>query len=121
MDWLASFRGRYPGFDSVPNSTVSLYLDDAKLFLDEGVWGTFYTLGIMTLTCHELMLNGMGDTLGGVAGNITSRSDGDISVSFKAKMVYSAADEYYTQTPCGERYLDMRNRAGMGIFTVPVS
>ena len=121
MITIAGFRARYPQFDSVSDATVQAYLDDAVLRVDEGVWGDHYETGVYALACHEMTLQGLGDQPAGAppAGNVTSLKDGAVAVTFKQSTNETIGDDYYNQTPCGQKYLSLQRLMGMGIVVVP--
>ena len=123
MVTLAGFRTLYPRFDSVADATVQAYLDAAELELDEGVWGDHYESGVYALACHEMMLQGLGETPEGSlpVGNVTALKDGAVSVSFKQTTNESLGDDYYNQTACGQKYLRLMRLLGNGIVVIPAT
>jgi hypothetical protein len=81
---VADFRARFSEFDSVPDATVQIFLDDAELCVDEDRWGKFYDIGILYLAAHELQLDLKAKQVGSlgslnVAGPISARTADKVS------------------------------------------
>jgi hypothetical protein len=78
----AAFRLRYPDFDAVsyPDPVVQSALDDAALEISAASWGSLYNRGAYALCAH--LLYSANVTGAGSIGGISSRSIGDVSVTF---------------------------------------
>jgi hypothetical protein len=117
----ADFKIRFPEFVSVDDSRIQFWLDDAQLEVGEPAWGTLYEKGVMLLSAHLLSVdqsNSDEDESGGATGNVTSRSVGDVSVSFAKATSDSSSDDWYLQTNYGSEYLRLKKRVGMGIVAI---
>ncbi len=118
----ATFKIRFPEFSSVADSRVQFFLDDAELEVGEAAWGTLYEKGVFLLAAHLLKLDQIRqdtDTDSGDSGsNVTSRSVGDVSVSFAKATAQSVTDDWYLQTSYGVEYLRLKRRMGMGCVAV---
>ena len=117
----ADFKIRFLEFGSIPDSRVQLWLDDALLEVGESAWGDLYEKGVFLLAAHFLSLDQINqgeDESGGVTGNVTSRSVGDVSVSFAKATSDSSSDDWYLQTSYGSEYLRLKKRVGMGIVAI---
>jgi hypothetical protein len=118
----ATFKIRFPEFDSVPDARVDLFIADALLKVGEVPWGDLYEKGVFTLAAHYLQLSlnrQLGDTTGGGSVNqVTSRSIGDVSVSFGASSSDSGTEDYYRSTQYGQEYWAMMQCVGQGMVAI---
>jgi hypothetical protein len=117
----ADFKIRFEEFESVPDSKIQFWLNDALLEVGESAWSELYEKGVFLLAAHLLSLdlsNQDEDESGGATGNVTSRSVGDVSVSFAKATSDSSSDDWYLQTSYGTEYLRLKKRMGMGIVAI---
>lgn len=117
----ADFKIRFEEFDEVDDSKIQFWMDDAVLEVGESAWDTLYEKGVMLLTAHLLSIdlsNQDEDESGGVTGNVTNRSVGDVSVGLAKATPDSSSDDWYLQTSYGSEYLRLKKRMGMGIVAM---
>ncbi len=117
----ADFKVRFPEFGETDDSRIQFWLNDAQLEVGESAWGDLYEKGVMLLAAHFLSLDQINqdeDESGGITGNVTSRSVGDVSVSFAKSSSDSSSDDWYLQTNYGSEYLRLKKRVGMGIVAI---
>lgn len=116
------FKIRFPEFEEIPDSRIQFWLDDAQLEVGESAWDDLYEKGVMLLSAHFLSIDQINqdddESGGGVTGNVTSRSVGDVSVSFAKSSSDSSSDDWYLQTSYGTEYLRLKKRVGMGIVAI---
>jgi hypothetical protein len=119
----AEFKIRFPEFATVDDSLIQPQLDRAEKLLIESVWGDcYYEDGVYLLAAHFLSIQQRraadGSTGSSAFGPVTSRSVGDVSVSFGRRAVTSTAEEFYTSTPYGQEYWAMMRQVGTGAVAV---
>lgn len=110
-----SFRARYPQFDAdtYPDPTVQTALDDCALEMSETMWGSLFERGAYALTAHMLTVGAAGGSA--FVGGVSSRSIGDVSVSFFAGSIGS--DDLGT-TGYGCEYVRLRRLISGGPIVV---
>jgi len=120
------FRARFPQFaDSVeyPDATIEMYIGDTELTMgtDENFWNGKYDYAQYYLTAHFLVSGEAleaGQTSANV-GPITSKSAGGVSVTRGAVAKdRSDEDDYFLSTAYGQRYIQIRSSAFVGVLTV---
>lgn len=114
------FKARFPEFDSVDDSRIQVFIDDAELELDEGVWGTWYEKGLAYLTAHFLTIANQtaAGASGSTGGPVASRSVGDVSISFARGASTGATEDYFNSTSYGQEYFRMVNIVGVRALAV---
>lgn len=121
-----TFKARYTEFSTLSDATVQIYLSDAELELDEGRWGTLYDRGLAALAAHFLALAqqsaAAGTGGGGAVGPVTSKSIGDVSVSYgwSNSGSGSATSDYYNSTTYGQDYWRLVQIVGYDAVAVVV-
>jgi hypothetical protein len=115
------FRKERPRFAGLPDEVLLRVFREAELILGNGDGSpipyepparvdrkTFLHL----LVCHlaELELRS-GDA--GATGNVASVTQGSVSVSF-SQLTGSASESYWNQTACGQTFLALMRRYGLG-------
>lgn len=99
----ASFKTRFPEFDSVADARIEFFIEDAEATINSKCPN--YDLMVAYLTAHLITLADKTDS-GDTSTNksVSSESVGDVSVS------YSDGDnvEPYYSTAYGQRYLNLR-------------
>ena len=108
----SEFKDRYPEFSAVADSRVTMFLDDAALELDVFRWGGFYLRGLAALAAHLLTIGTEG--MGSPSGAVSSRSVGDVSVSFAV----DASNDVLASTAYGREYIRLRRFAGVGALVI---
>lgn len=105
----ASFKIRFPEFDSVADARIQVFIDDAVIILNSVYWGDKYDLGLNYLTAHYLAL-GTKSEAGSITSNapIASRSVDGTSTSYSVPVAKDIADAYLASTAYGQRYLALR-------------
>lgn len=118
----ALFKVRFPEFDTVADDRIQLFLDDAALVMDAGVWGDVYDLGQSYLAAHYLALanKSAGGSSGSVSGPIASRSVDGVSVSYAGSPSASTSANagYYSTTSYGQRYMTLLKNLGVAASVV---
>lgn len=94
-------------------------IDLQKLFISESAFGTRYNYAVALLVCHVYALESQsggnpgsaGGTSSGSAssGNIASRKEGDLAVSYKHDTYSKDGDKYLSQTTFGQQFISLRN------------
>lgn len=119
MPTIATFRVRFPRFATISDAVIQAHLAEADWEVSEDVWGDRYELGVMLYACHTLTLEN--PSIAGGGGNVTGRSVGDVSVSFKGFTSVGSDADWFNQTQCGQRFLMLSKQVGMGIVVVPTA
>jgi len=103
---VAEFKIRFPEFDSTPDATVQLFLDDAVVMLNESYWGEKYDLGISYYTAHCLSLASKSSSgASGSVAPVSGKAVDGVSVSFATSGVNNPGEQFYSSTTYGQRYL----------------
>ncbi len=114
-----TFKVRFPEFDSVDNSRIQLFLDDATLILNEDFWDEKYDLGISYLTAHELYLGTQSEAgVTEATSSIASQAVDGTSISFNSAVIDTQSEAYYLSTVYGQKYLWLLRTLGSGAMTV---
>jgi hypothetical protein len=123
----------FPALASVDDATVQNNLDSAECVLDETTWGCTLPEAQLYLAAHQIAwhqniqaassVDGNGNVITNpTAGNLTSASDGPLSVSYGKSLQSSSGnphDAYYSSTPYGITYLQLKYRQmPIGILAV---
>ena len=115
----ASFKIRFPEFDSVDDSRIQVFIDDAVLVLNESYWSSKYDLGLYYYTAHSLAL--ATQTEGGNIGSmglVGSKAVDGTSISYTNPTPNDQSDAYYLSTLYGQRYIQLRDSLGVPAFVV---
>lgn len=88
-------------FDSVSDSLINLRITEAALQVLESMWGDYYELGLAYLTAHLLSSIPSAPGNSGAVGPVTSKSIGDVKVTFGA---VGSVSTVYGSTSYGQRY-----------------
>jgi hypothetical protein len=80
MDALTYLQAIAP--DLASNPSVSVFIDMASQEIDAGLFGASYQLALAYLVAHKMTLFLNSARAGGTTGNITSKSEGSLSVAF---------------------------------------
>lgn len=112
----ATFKTRFPEFDSVADARIQLFIDDSVVILNESFWGAKYDLGIYYLTAHYLTLAEKSESGGtsGTSGAISSRSVDGTSVTYASITPDDSSEGYYLSTTYGQRYIALRKKLSTG-------
>ena len=87
-------------FSTTADSKVTLFIENASLWLNETKWGRKYKMGVILMACHLLEL----DSRGGAGGAIASESLGEASVSYALGKAESELDD----TSFGRQFKSLR-------------
>lgn len=119
---LPDFREQFPEFDAKTDDEVTLLLNNALLIHAICPMATIY------LAAHFCVLNastGVGDTGGGVDGGgvreSTSETAKSVSASFAKLSQDGTGDAFYTNTPYGRMYIQLRDNCPGKKFSVRVA
>ncbi len=101
----AEFKEIYPQFEKISDAACGFAFSQAELYLDNSAKSLVSDLEkrkilLYLLTCHILTLKERGD---GAVGNLTSATEGSVSVGYSAPAMAGA--EYFSQTQCGMAFL----------------
>lgn len=66
------------------NANVNLYLDQAREMFDSSYWGIYLEKAVALQACHSMALALDPLRAGGVAGSVTAKSEGSLSISFSS-------------------------------------
>ena len=111
-------KARFPEFASVDDARVQIFLDDADLAMDSGIWGKYFDNGQAYLAAHYLAMadKTSGGGSAGVSGPITGRTVDGVSVSYSSAQPVGGANSqtagFYNTTKYGQRYLVMMKNLG---------
>lgn len=120
----ATFKVRFPEFDTIADIRVDLYLEDAQLEVGEIPWGPFYQKGVFLLAAHLLQIDRNRQPSGVIGGasinQVASRSVGDISVGFGSVSLTSKSsmEDWYRATQYGQEYYRLQHQVGAGMVAV---
>jgi hypothetical protein len=118
----ADFKERFPEFDSVSDTRVQLFLDDAALELDEGRWGDLYDKGLSYLTAHLLYIGEQSSAGQGEGGGpLSTKAVGDVSLSFGSYLTTDNKAAVFNATSYGQEYYRLMMMVGMGAVAVTAS
>lgn len=92
-----------PELASESDSRIELFIDFAKLNVNEPVWGDKYDLGVAVYTAHLLTMSNSGGGLGG--GAVVSEKVGDLARSYAAP---KNSNDSLELTTYGKWFLQMR-------------
>lgn len=121
---LATFRVLFPEFASVPDATVTLWLDDTDSTLSDTAWGDCRDKAILYYVAHIIALsqNAQSEATTDPGGNvqtasrsgpISSSSAGGLSVSFASNSSASSGSEndaWLQQTNYGQTYATLKRK-----------
>ena len=110
----ASFKLRFPEFDTILDARIQLFIDDAVIVLNESFWDTKYDLGLSYLTAHYLALSIKSDA-GSNAPNapVANKSVDGVSIGYTNPTFDTSSEAYYGSTGYGQRYLVLRSTLGV--------
>ena len=91
-------------FKSKSNDEITVFLNIAKLKLDESVWGDKYEAGVAYLTAHLMCMSGRA----GVSGAVVREQIGEISTQYSSPKSDAKHDQYLA-TSYGAEFLSLRN------------
>ena len=110
----ASFKLRFEEFACLEDDKIQIFLDDAALELNSVCWGDKYDLGLCYLAAHYLALSAKSSQGSvGPVGPIASRSVDGVSVTYARATSNSLADDYFSSTAYGQRYVALRKTLGI--------
>ena len=119
---VLKFRKRFPKFsdpDTYNDDLLQMVFEEACEYVpaaivpydpDNGVYTR--ELLIFTVMCHFLQLQDMAED--GMPGRIASASQGSVSTSFDLVKTSKASDDFWLQTPCGQRFWQLMRRYALG-------
>lgn len=93
-------------------SDVNGFMDMARAEMGVAYFGTYFELALAYLTAHKMTLFTNSARASGVAGQVSSKSEGQLSVSF-APIVGGGASAALNSTSYGVEYNRIRNICSM--------
>lgn len=90
-----------PELASESDARIELFIDLAKLSVNESVWGDKYELGVAVMTAHLMTMANSG---GAGVGPVTSEKVGDLSRSYAA----GDANDTLMSTAYGKWFVQLR-------------
>lgn len=123
---LASFRVRFPEFETTDDPEVEMALDDAGTLVDSKRWDKFYTQGIQYLAAHILAIRKAeiagGGKGGGGGGPVYSKTAGPVNTKRSIlPMDASSGDLQLASTSYGLKYIELRRLVAPVGFMVAVN
>ncbi len=115
----ATFKIRFPEFDSVLDARIQLFIDDAEIILNEVYWGEKFDLGTSYWVAHELTINektGAGSSSS--SGLVASKAVDGVSISYTNKVPVADDEAYYSSTAYGQKYLALQKNLGVPAFVI---
>jgi len=114
-----AFKARFPEFNSIEDTRIQIFIDDACLVINEDTWGTLYSLAVCYLSAHYLALSE--DSLNGNSGsvgNVSSQGVDGTSISFNTYSPDNASQTYWLSTQYGQKFYSLIKSLGSMAFTV---
>ena len=109
---LKYFRILAKEFEAISDDEIITWLKLSEPFVSKSMFGTLYRQALALLTAHRLKLaqkaaDGTGDMI-----NVSSYSEGRVSIGFgnNPASIAENTDEMLTKTIYGMQYLEIRNR-----------
>jgi len=121
---VADFRTRFPEFaddTTYPDARIQLFLDDAAMCVDEGVYGKFYDTAVCYLAAHMLYLGTLTSSGSGGAsvGPISTKTAGGVSKTYAINSLdLNDSDSYYSQSQYGLTFMSIRAKVKIPGFIV---
>lgn len=88
-------------FSDLSDSKVSLFIENASLWVNESKWRTKYKFAVILMSCHLLEI----DSRNGSGGAIASEGVGELNVSYN---LGSKADSELDDTSFGRQFKSLR-------------
>ncbi len=121
---VAAFRTAFPEFadtDVYTSAQVTAWSGIAEKLVNVDVWEDLSTFGIQLLTAHNLVLSqqnqraaAVGGVPGGTAGQQSSKSVGDVSVSYDTQASAEKDAGMYNMTVYGKQFIHYAKLFGAG-------
>lgn len=116
MTSLELFRAIAPELEAETADRVGTFLTLAATRLTSSAWGAVYAEAVVLLAAHMITLSpAAGTAEPGVSGAITSRTAGDLSVTYAASTSSAPwSDAWYARTTYGQQFVALRNTRAAG-------
>jgi hypothetical protein len=125
---IAQFRLDFPEFADMscfPNSMIALWSGIGEQLVDQNKWGDLWLRGVQLFTAHNIVIANNNvkaadrgaQTGTGTAGVISSKSVGDVSISYDNSASTSSMnpeDGHWNTTMYGRQYVQLVRLIGMG-------
>lgn len=117
---IEEFRQKFPEFADTTkfqDPIIQFWSDLAELEVSSCRFGAAREHAVMLLTAHYLAmekLNGIGPNPGAGGGAATSKSVGDVSVSYDVSAINGVTGSLYAGTRYGTMFASMARRYGAG-------
>lgn len=113
------FKERYPQFKDMDITEIQRVIDDADPHFNKCRWGNFYEQGLAAWVAHEITVSqGPIDTGDGSLTARTSKTIGEVSVTYGETALARSAKNPYMRTVYGQKYLYLARLVGMGAVAV---
>lgn len=98
---------KYPNLYS--DSNLAVYIEAAQLTIKSDAYGTKYNYAVALKACHDYSVAQIQAGIGtGSSGNITSKREGDLAVSFANNAANMTGDDYLKLTNYGLELLSLQ-------------
>lgn len=121
---VSAFRVAFPEFsdaDAYSTPQITFWSGVAEKLVNQDVWDDMYTTGVFLLTAHEITLAkqnsnsaAVGGVPGGTSGQQSSKSVGDVSVSYDTQSSAEKDAGYYNMTVYGKQFFHLTRLFGAG-------
>lgn len=115
----ATFKARFPEFNSIDDLRIEIFIEDSLLVLNESTWDKVYSLAVCYLTAHYLALSeASSDGDEGTLASVASQAVDGTSISFNSFASASEFASFYNSTQYGQRFYTLTKSLGAMAFTV---
>ena len=134
----SDFRSDLPEFSDTtqfPESALTYWMNLGLLMLNQSRWGvagaggtsarTEYDMGLEMFMAHNITLEaqaqnqvGVGGIPGPAQGPVTSKSAGDVSISYNTEAAIELEAGHWNNTVYGQRFIRMARMYGAGCIQV---
>lgn len=115
----AGFDLRYPEFSTTESAMVEARLADALIEMNITAWDNNYERGAYALTAHMLTIDAMDSASALVSGAISSKTVGDVTVSYATSSAsYSADYADYALSKYGREYMRLMRQVASGPWVI---
>lgn len=118
----SAFRAAFPEFADTtlyPDGQLDFWAAFAEQMISECRWGTMYANGVFLYVAHQLKLSRANASATGAAalmpqGNVSSKTVGDVSVSYESTNDSSLNAGHWGLTLYGRQYIQLARMFGVG-------
>jgi hypothetical protein len=109
---------RIPATLTASSTQRGLALADAEALIDDVVFGDITVRAQCLLAAHFLALDPSSGMVGGEGGIVSSRSAGEIAVSYAVPTIPEGWDPSFASTTYGRQFLGIASRVGHSMIAV---